>query len=1015
MFYYCSKLTSITIPNGVTRIGKNAFFQCSSINSVSIPKSVTSIGDYAFQYCSNINSISVPNYVVNKGVYDTFLYSSSSITSVKILDDVKTIPTESFKFFRNLKQLVIPSSVTSIASSAFYSCGMDSVTIPSSVKTLYVDAFKNCGNLNKIKCLSSVPAEIKDGLPFGNSTSLRIIVPDEALDTYRSAKYWKDYGDRIVSVGMVVPQGLIAYEATVKANDSQSALMNVIGADKLDITYSLKVSGSINSYDFIIISNKMPNLKILDLEDASIVENTKEYYEGYHTEANTLSRYAIPNTITKLVLPKSLKAIGAGALANHSLLTSIAIPNGVCSIGEDAFYGCGKINSVIIPKGVVSLEKNAFARCTSLESVTFADGSALADIKEGVFDNCPALTSIVIPVEVKGIGSNAFRGCTKLSSVTISRNAKLSIIGERAFNACSALKGISLPTSVKKIEEFAFANSGLTELKIPSSVVTIGDGAFNCKNLKSIYTYTVEPTKIRQSTFGEEVFGSATLYVPEFSQMVYFYDTQWSQFRNLKTFNEPYNYLYINNDYTLNDNTGRIEGKPDGDFNAGSGFIVLGKQSQEMGTIHLMDDGEKVSSIIGDNNIKADKIVVDITANKDEIKFVTFPVDIKITDIKTDDKNLKVYEFNDGLLSSSTSLTPWVDITKNTNILKANVGYLLEFSKPASASVEIFNPASNKELKDEDTKTVLIEMNSNASADKNGWNCIGNQNISYYDIDEIGSSAPVTIMENNVFVAYKPGDDDFMLKPLQGFAVQKSNLVSEIVFKKESRNTYMQIEEIKASKSKVRKVQGKNDSRKIVNLTISDASGVSDKTRIVFNNSASAKYEKSVDAMKFMSPKSVTQLYTIDAQGMRYSINERPDEAGKVTLAFIANKSGQFTISATRQDVVTYLHDNERGLTFDLSNGGYTFHADAGTYENRFTLMQETAFTSIEEVMSKTGVEIKNANSGIFVGGASNHEVDIFAINGAIVASSVGDGFMALKAGTYVVKVDNTIVKIQVK
>ena len=47
-FYWCSKLTSITIPNSVTTIGLGAFYGCSNLTSVTIPNSVTTIGDYAF-------------------------------------------------------------------------------------------------------------------------------------------------------------------------------------------------------------------------------------------------------------------------------------------------------------------------------------------------------------------------------------------------------------------------------------------------------------------------------------------------------------------------------------------------------------------------------------------------------------------------------------------------------------------------------------------------------------------------------------------------------------------------------------------------------------------------------------------------------------------------------------------------------------------------------------------------------------------------------------------------------
>lgn len=53
-FAECTSLTSITIPDSVTRIYFAAFYSCTSLTSVTIPKSVTSIGDYAFNGCDNL-------------------------------------------------------------------------------------------------------------------------------------------------------------------------------------------------------------------------------------------------------------------------------------------------------------------------------------------------------------------------------------------------------------------------------------------------------------------------------------------------------------------------------------------------------------------------------------------------------------------------------------------------------------------------------------------------------------------------------------------------------------------------------------------------------------------------------------------------------------------------------------------------------------------------------------------------------------------------------------------------
>jgi len=66
-FYYCSGLTSITIPSSITSIGNWAFYYCTRLKSVTIPDSVTSIGDWAFYGCTSLTSITVPDSVTSVG------------------------------------------------------------------------------------------------------------------------------------------------------------------------------------------------------------------------------------------------------------------------------------------------------------------------------------------------------------------------------------------------------------------------------------------------------------------------------------------------------------------------------------------------------------------------------------------------------------------------------------------------------------------------------------------------------------------------------------------------------------------------------------------------------------------------------------------------------------------------------------------------------------------------------------------------------------------------------------
>jgi hypothetical protein len=63
-----SRLTSVTIPKGVTSIDGGAFANCESLTSVTIPEGVTSIGEYAFLACGSLD-LTIPASVASIGDY----------------------------------------------------------------------------------------------------------------------------------------------------------------------------------------------------------------------------------------------------------------------------------------------------------------------------------------------------------------------------------------------------------------------------------------------------------------------------------------------------------------------------------------------------------------------------------------------------------------------------------------------------------------------------------------------------------------------------------------------------------------------------------------------------------------------------------------------------------------------------------------------------------------------------------------------------------------------------------
>ena len=153
MFSGCSALTSMKIPSGVTKIGKEAFSYCRGLTSLIIPSVVTEIGDNAFENCSGLTSLTIPSGVTKIG--DGTFSDCSGLTSLVIPSGVTEIGYCAFENCSGLISLVISSGV--ISSSAFENCsGLTSLIISSGVTSIGSSAFKNCSGLTSLVIPSSV-------------------------------------------------------------------------------------------------------------------------------------------------------------------------------------------------------------------------------------------------------------------------------------------------------------------------------------------------------------------------------------------------------------------------------------------------------------------------------------------------------------------------------------------------------------------------------------------------------------------------------------------------------------------------------------------------------------------------------------------------------------------------------------------------------------------------------------------------------------------------------------------
>ena len=423
-FQDCKAITSVTMPS-VTSIGSQAFSGCSNLTSVTMP-SVTSIEIQTFSGCSSLTSVAMPSVT---SIHYLAFHSCSSLTSVT-MPSVTSIGSQAFTSCSSLTSVDIPL-VTSIGEGAFEYCSsLTSVTMPL-VTSIGDGAFQNSpitnlslqatltsignscfANTREITFAATTPAALGTGVFWGNAV---IRVPESAVDAYRTAAGWSNYKDQIFSMS-----DKTVYDVPVTAQEKESGLLNVLGQDNLGKVVSLKVRGTINSYDILVIRNKMPYLHHLDLTDATIVANDFEYYEGYHTEDNVIGDNMFTN-LYKLVsvkLPKNATSIRSSALSWCGSLVEVVLPVKLEEIGYSAFSDCQNLKNIDFPPTLKTIDQHAFQRCTRLEQISLP---GVESIGFRAFDGCSKLTEVRIPSTLKSIGNGAFdiQGLKKVYTYTV--------------------------------------------------------------------------------------------------------------------------------------------------------------------------------------------------------------------------------------------------------------------------------------------------------------------------------------------------------------------------------------------------------------------------------------------------------------------------------------------------------------------------------------------------------------------------------------------------------------------
>lgn len=715
---------------------------------------------------------------------------------------------------------------------------------------------------------------------------------------------------------------------------------------------------------------------------------------------------------------------------NHSALKEVILPSNLTSIGQYAFAATSVAN-INIPASVTSIGNYCFQEAKSLTKVTFDAGSALTSIGEYAFYRCSNLTTIAIPNGVKTINQCTFNGCRNLSELTLP--ASLVTISSSSFCETDSLKLVDFPETLRTIGSRAFDSSGLTVANLPLKLSTIGNYAFRyCRSLTDLVlpgamsayedlTFydcskltnitcpcAVPPTIISSNTFYGVNKRNATLHVPEFAKVNYKLDSFWLGFGTIVG-DATADYWEITGELTLT-NSRRIEGTPDIHIASTGKLTVGGTSPMEINNLSLYSSRYSSSEtrfpqlISNCPAINAANVSHKIKLAGNYWHFISFPYDVKVSDIASNISNYAAIRYYDGAkrAESGTGYS-WKNVAAD-DTLKSGKGYILM----ASANYTLTFPAvqdSKSKLFEPNAVITPLDANTSSTPANAGWNLVGNPYQCYYDMYYTMLTCPVTLWDtwNRKYVAYSLIDDDCVLQPNQAFFIQASETLSEIEFGTLGRQFSSTVSRPASAPARMAPAS----KRSIFNVSL-NAGELFDETRVVLNDEASAEYESNCDASKFFSDDtSVPQLYTVDGEGNMLAINELPETNVAIPLGFYAPASGEMSIAAPRADGTATLHDALTGKDITLTEGNaYTFNvAEAGHDSSRFSITFVAAET--------TGIADAIASPAVIT--AEGRTINVSNADSVAIYTADGRTVVTGKSGSYTVEPGIYIVKAGAK